>query len=88
MSAVYLAAAAAMLLIAVPYVHRIVRGPTVFDRVVALNGIGTKVAVLMVLVGLIHGRPGMFIDMALAFFLLNIITTLLIARYVREKIET
>jgi multisubunit Na+/H+ antiporter MnhF subunit len=40
-----------------------------------------------VLVGLIYDRLEMFEDLALALFLLNVFTTLLIARYVRHKAE-
>lgn len=68
-----------------PFIARAIRGPTVFDRVVALNGMGTLLPVFMIVVGLVYGRVDMFVDIALAMFLLNLFTTLLIARYVRDK---
>lgn len=68
-----------------PYVARAMIGPTVFDRVMGLNALGTKVAVLMVLIGAMHHRTEMFVDIALALFLLNLVTTLLIARYVHPE---
>jgi multicomponent Na+:H+ antiporter subunit F len=74
-----------VLLLMIPFMWRAVVGPTVFDRVVALNGMGTLVPVIIVLIGLLYGRVDMFIDLALALFLLNLFTTLLIARYVRDK---
>jgi multisubunit Na+/H+ antiporter MnhF subunit len=43
--------------------------------------------VLMVMIGLIYGRVDMFVDIALALWLLNLFTTLLVARYVRDKSE-
>jgi multicomponent Na+:H+ antiporter subunit F len=55
--------------------------------VVALNGIGTIVPVMMILIGLMYDRVDMFVDIALAIFLLNLFTTLLIGRYVRDKAE-
>jgi multicomponent Na+:H+ antiporter subunit F len=70
------------------FMARLISGPTIFDRVVALNGIGTLVPVLMVMTGLAYGRIDMFVDLALAIYLLNLFTTLLIARYVRQKAET
>jgi multicomponent Na+:H+ antiporter subunit F len=70
------------------FMARLISGPTIFDRVVALNGIGTLVPVLMVMTGLVYGRIDMFVDLALAIYLLNLFTTLLIARYVRQKAET
>lgn len=76
-----------VLILTVPFIGRVIRGPTVFDRVVAVNGMGTLIPVLMVMVGLVYDRVDMFVDLALALFLLNLFTTLLIARYVRYKTE-
>jgi multicomponent Na+:H+ antiporter subunit F len=80
-------AATVVLLLTVPFLYRVIRGPTLFDRVVALNGMGTIIPVLMVLIGLMYDRVDMFVDVALALFLLNLFTTLLIGRYVRDKAE-
>lgn len=85
MNAVFAATAGAMLLLSVPYLRRVMAGPTVFDRVAALNGLGTQAPVLLVLVGLVYGRAELLIDLALGLFLLNMVTTLLLARHVREK---
>ena len=79
-------ATAVTLALVAPFIGRAIAGPTIFDRVVALNGMGTLIPVLMVLIGLRYGREDMFVDMALALFLLNLFMTLLIARYVRDKV--
>jgi multicomponent Na+:H+ antiporter subunit F len=79
-------ATALTLLLLVPFIGRAIAGPTIFDRVVALNGMGTLVPVLLVLIGLRYDREDMFVDMALALFLLNLFMTLLMARYVRDKV--
>ena len=42
-------------------------GPSALDRIVAINVIGTKTAVLLVVIGAIFGRVGMFVDFALAY---------------------
>jgi multicomponent Na+:H+ antiporter subunit F len=76
-----------VMLLVLPFIYRAVIGPTIFDRVLALNGIGTLVPVLMVMIGLVYGRVDMFVDIALALWLLNLFTTLLVARYVRDKAE-
>jgi multicomponent Na+:H+ antiporter subunit F len=76
-----------VVLLTVPFIARVIAGPTIFDRVQALNGMGTLVPVIMIAIGLAYGRVDMFIDLALALFLLNLFTTLLIARYVRDKAE-
>ena len=85
MSVVYFTAALAVLALMIPYLVRAVKGPSVFDRMIGLNALGTKVVVLLVLIGLLYERADMFIDIALALFVLNLVTTLLIARYVRER---
>ncbi len=78
-------AALAVLLLLTPFLGRALAGPTVFDRVVALNGMGTLVSVVFVLMGMVYSREDMFVDLALALLLLNLFTTLLIARHVRQK---
>lgn len=88
MSSVLLVVAFGLLGLTVPYVVRVIRGPTVFDRIVGLNGIGTQVPILLVLVGLLFERAAMYADLALALFLLNLFMTLLIARYARSKRES
>jgi multicomponent Na+:H+ antiporter subunit F len=74
-----------VLLLTLPFLGRVVAGPTVYDRVVGLNAVGSMVPLILVLVGLLYGRVENFVDLALALFLLNLFTTLLVARYAREK---
>jgi multicomponent Na+:H+ antiporter subunit F len=85
---VFTGVAAVLVVVIAYFMGRVIVGPTIFDRVVALNGIGTLVPVLMVMAGMVYGRIDMFVDLALALYLLNLFTTLLIARYVRQKAET
>lgn len=84
MSTPFLLAALAIVVLTVPYLARVIAGPTVFDRVVAVNGIGSKIPAVVVLIGMGYERVDMFVDIALGLFLLNLVTTLLLARYVRE----
>jgi multicomponent Na+:H+ antiporter subunit F len=85
----FFAFVAAVIVVVISYfMGRVILGPSIFDRVVALNGIGTLVPVLIVMTGMVYGRVDMFVDLALAIYLLNLFTTLLIARYVRQKAET
>jgi len=87
-SVVFVAVAALIVAVIASLLARVMVGPTIFDRVVALNGVGTLIPVLMVMTGMIYGRVDMFVDLALALYLLNLFTTLLIARYIRQKAET
>lgn len=88
MIAVFGTVAVLVVILMIPFIGRAIVGPTIFDRVIALNGMGTLVPVLMIVVGLAYGRVDMFVDLAIALFLLNLFTTLLVARYVRDKTES
>lgn len=75
----------AILGLSLPYIGRVITGPTMFDRVIGLNAVGTKVPLLLIMIVLIYDRVDMGVDLVLALFLLNLVTTLLVAKYVREK---
>ena len=47
-------------------------GPTVFDRILALNMFGTKTVLLIAVIAFISGRPD-FLDLALVYALMNFI---------------
>jgi multicomponent Na+:H+ antiporter subunit F len=60
---------------------RIVAGKTVFDRVIASGIVGTNGIILIVLVGFIFDRVDMFVDIALAYALLNFVVVIVIGKY-------
>jgi multicomponent Na+:H+ antiporter subunit F len=57
-------------------------GPTVFDRVLAVNTFGTKTVLLIAVLGFLSGRPE-FLDIALLYALINFISTIAVLKYVR-----
>lgn len=61
---------------------RALRGPTVFDRVLAANAIGTGAIMLLALVGFLTDRPE-FLDIGILYALLNIIGTFAVLKYFR-----
>jgi multicomponent Na+:H+ antiporter subunit F len=65
--------------------YRGIWGPGVFNRIVAVNVIGTKVVVILLLMGFIYQRVDMFVDTSLGYALLNFIGTLAVAKYVERK---
>jgi multicomponent Na+:H+ antiporter subunit F len=67
------------------YLYRVVQGPTVFDRVLGLNGISTKAIILLVLLGTLYQRLDMFVDIAVGYALLNLVGTLAAAKYLEHK---
>lgn len=63
--------------------YRVVVGPTVPDRVVALDTIGTNVVAIAVLYALQTGR-GLFITVGLVLAIIGFISTVTVAKYVIE----
>lgn len=72
------------IIIAVPLV-RVVKGPTIYDRLMGANAIATKTIVLICLIGFMYGRIDMFIDITLAYAILGFIGVLAIAKFVSTK---
>ena len=65
--------------------YRSVFGPTVLDRIIGVNAIGSKTTTLLILIGLIYERVDMFVDIALAYATLNFIAVLAASRYFQKK---
>lgn len=65
--------------------YRSVFGPTVLDRMIGANAIGSKTVVLLILIGLLYERVDMFVDIALAYAMLNFIAVLAASRYFQKR---
>lgn len=65
--------------------YRAVFGPTILDRLIGVNAIGSKTTALLILIGLIYHRVDMFVDIALAYAMLNFIAVLAASRYFQKK---
>ena len=61
---------------------RAVGGPTVFDRALAANSIGTLALLMLAVLGFLTGRPE-FLDLAILYGLLNIIGTIAVLKFFR-----
>lgn len=79
----FAAAAAAILMALALVVLRALRGPTVFDRVLAGNSVGNLAIMLLAVVGFLTGRPE-WLDVAITYALLNVISTLAILKFFRR----
>jgi multicomponent Na+:H+ antiporter subunit F len=66
-------------------VYRVVKGPTVFDRLVGVNAIATKTIVLICLIGFVFGRIEMFIDITLAYAILGFVGSIAISKYMSTE---
>ena len=62
-------------------VFRSILGPTVYDRILAVNAFGTLTVVLISVYGFLSERPE-FLDLALVYALINFIGTIAVSKYV------
>ncbi len=81
MSGVYIAGCVAILVAVVLILARALIGPTIYDRVLAVNAIGTKTVILLVLLGALMGRTG-FADIAILYALVNFLATVVILKFI------
>ena len=67
------------------YLYRVLQGPTIFDRVLGLNGISTKAIILLIVMGTYFERVDMFVDISTGYALLNLVGALAVAKYLERK---
>jgi multicomponent Na+:H+ antiporter subunit F len=79
----YFAATIAILVTMSLALARALLGPTVFDRVLAVNMFGTKTVLLLSVIAFLYGRPD-FLDLALAYALINFIGVLAVLKFVQD----
>ena len=64
--------------------YRVYLGPTLYDRVIAVNSIGTVAVLIIGVIGFLTGRPD-FLDIALLYALINFIGTIAVLKFFRYK---
>ena len=57
-------------------------GPTVVDRILAVNSVGTKTVLLIALLGFLTGRPD-FLDIAIVYAMINFIAVVAVLKFVK-----
>ena len=65
---------------------RALLGPSVYDRVLAVNMFGTKTVLLLSVVAYIAGRSD-YLDLALAYALINFIGVLAVLEFFRQRVD-
>ena len=65
--------------------YRALFGPTVLDRLIGVNAIGSKTVVLLLLIGVLFERIDMFVDIALAYAFLNFVAVIAASRYFHKR---
>jgi multicomponent Na+:H+ antiporter subunit F len=85
MKDLFLATGMFLCLLMVLSLYRAALGPTVLDRLIGANAIGSKTVVLLLLIGLLYNRVDMFVDIAMAYAMLNFIAVLAASRYFYKR---
>ena len=63
---------------------RLIKGPTLYDRILALNSFGTHTVLLIGVMGFLNGRPD-FLDIALLYALINFVGTIAVLKFFRYR---
>jgi len=74
----------AILIVMLFLLIRVALGPTIFDRILAVNTFGTAIVLLISLFGFLTGRPD-FLDIALLYALTNFIATIAVLKLFRYR---
>ncbi|MEO1360858.1 MAG: monovalent cation/H+ antiporter complex subunit F [Pseudomonadota bacterium] len=77
-AAIALVVAIALMLI------RALSGPTLYDRVLAVNSLGIKIILLLGVIGFLTGRPD-FLDISILYALINFVSTIAILKFFRYR---
>lgn len=78
----FIAAGLAILVTMTLALVRALLGPTVYDRILAANMFGTKTVLIIAVLGFLSGRPD-FLDIALAYAMINFIGVVAVLKFIR-----
>lgn len=79
----FAAASAGILVVMAMLLARALLGPTLYDRILAVNVFGSTTVLLIALLGFLTGRPE-FLDIALLYALINFAGTLALLKFFRH----
>ncbi len=80
----FIVAALALFIGMILVLYRLYSGPTVYDRVLAVNSFGTHTVLFIGVVGFLAGRPD-FLDIALLYALINFVGTIAVLKFFRYR---
>lgn len=81
----FLVASISLLIGMVLVLVRLFFGPTVYDRVLAVNAFGTHTVLFIGVLGFLMGRPD-FLDIALLYALINFVGTITILKFFKYRV--
>lgn len=79
-----LATAATLVVLAIVVLYRAVKGPTMQDRVIAVNVLGTNTVVILALLAVALDSES-FLDIALVYALLNFLMAVAISKFTVKR---
>ncbi len=82
----YIVISLAILVTMVLALVRALLGPSVYDRVLAVNVFGTKTVLLLAVIAFLYGRPD-FLDLALAYALINMVGILAVLEFFQNRVK-
>jgi multicomponent Na+:H+ antiporter subunit F len=85
MNYLFLVTAVIIVILMLLPLYRAIKGPTLFDRLISAGQIGTNGILVLVIIGFSYGRVDMFIDLAIAYALLNFIGTVAFGKYLERR---
>ena len=75
-----------LLIFMVPYIVRLVKGPTVWDRFLGLNLMATKIVLIIIVFASMHNRAYL-LDLAIVSTLLWFICIIFTALFLRDRMK-
>lgn len=78
----FAASALGILVVMAVVLIRAIAGPSIYDRILAVNSFGTLTVLLIAVHGFLTGRPD-FLDIALVYTLINFIATIAVTKFVK-----
>ena len=80
----FLVTAAALVVLAIAVLYRAIKGPTMQDRVIAVNVLGTNTVVILALLAVALDSES-FLDIALVYALLNFLMAIAISKFTVKR---
>ena len=82
----FITTAAVLVVLAIVVLYRVIKGPTMQDRVIAVNVLGTNTVVILALLAVALDSPS-FLDIALVYALLNFLLAVAISKFTVKRGE-
>ncbi|MCR5665512.1 MAG: pH regulation protein F [Eubacterium sp.] len=85
MRVVFLIFVAVLLFVIFMMIVKMIKDKNMYDRMNGLSVIGADVLILIIIFGFLDGRVEMYIDIAIAYGILGMVTNILVAKYLGGK---